>query len=100
MAQTPSFDKIMRGLDEAADVAEGRAEPARLYVPKDIDVRAVRRKMGLSQEAFSVRFGFPLGTLRDWEQRISRPTAAARVLLTVIDREPEAVTRALDDAAA
>jgi len=98
--KTTSFDRIMRGLGEAAEIAEGRAAPARLYAPKDIDVKAVRKRMGLSQEAFSVRFGFPLGTLRDWEQRISKPTAAARVLLTVIDREPEAVARALNEAAA
>ncbi len=97
---TTNFDRIMRGLGEVADIVEGRAVPARVYVPKEIDVKAVRKKVGLSQEAFSVRFGFPLGTLRDWEQRISTPTAAARVLLTVIDREPEAVARALDEAAA
>ena len=66
-AKTVNFDRVMRGLGEAADIAEGRARPARTYVPKDIDVKAVRRKVGLSQEAFSVRFGFPLGTLRDWE---------------------------------
>ncbi|MDU7524874.1 MAG: hypothetical protein E7K72_26495 [Roseomonas mucosa] len=35
-------------------------------------------------------------SIRDWEQRRRRPEQAARVLLRVIDREPEAVERALD----
>jgi putative transcriptional regulator len=47
-----------------------------------------------------MRFGLQLGTVRDWEQRKRQPDGAARVLLTVIDKEPEAVERALKAAAA
>ena len=46
--------------------------------------------MGLTREAFAMRFGLRLGTVRDWEQRKRRPEGAARVLLTVIEKEPEA----------
>ena len=38
-----------------------------------IDVRAVRRRTGLTQAEFARRFGFPLGTLRNWEQGIRTP---------------------------
>ena len=55
--------------------------------------------MGLTREAFAMRFGLQLGTVRDWEQRKRRPEGAARVLLAVIESEPEAVTRALAAAA-
>lgn len=41
-------------------------------------------------------FGLSDQTVRNWEQGIrSNPEGAARVLLQVIDREPEAVMRAL-----
>ncbi|MGH7057870.1 MAG: helix-turn-helix domain-containing protein [Acetobacteraceae bacterium] len=65
------------------------------HVPDEVDVRAIRAKLGLSQDAFAVRFGFSAAAVRDWEQGRRRPEAAARVLLRVIAREPEAVRRAL-----
>ncbi len=58
-------------------------------------MKAVRKRLGLSQVAFAARFGVSIGTLRDWEQKRRRPEGPARVLLTVIDREPKAVERAL-----
>jgi putative transcriptional regulator len=59
-------------------------------------VRVIRRALSLSQEEFSARFHIPLGTLRDWEQGRKDPDAAARAYLTVIGRNPAAVSEALD----
>lgn len=58
-------------------------------------VKAVRAKLGLSQADFARRFGLAVGTLRDWEHARRMPEGAARVLLRVIEREPEAVARAV-----
>ena len=63
-------------------------------------VKRLRRKFGISQEEFSRRFRIPLGTLRDWEQHRAEPDQAAKAYLQVIDREPEAVERALSSVAA
>lgn len=90
-----NVSRIMAGLEEALEIAEGRATAARVFVPEDVDVRAIRNRLGLSQDAFAARFGFKASTVRDWEQRRRRPEASARVLLRVIEREPEAVERAL-----
>ncbi len=92
-----AFDKISAGLTEAVTISSGEAQPGtyRVHVPAELNVRAIRDKLGLSQEAFAARFGFPVGTVRDWEQGRRGPETSARVLLTVIDREPEAVQRAL-----
>ena len=97
-----AFEKIASGLADAIAVAKGEADPAtyRVHVPVDVDVAKIRRSMGLTREAFAMRFGLQLGTVRDWEQRKRKPDGAARVLLTVIERDPEAVTRALAAAAA
>jgi putative transcriptional regulator len=59
-------------------------------------VRALRRKLSLTQEEFAARFHLPLGTVRDWEQGAHRPDKAAQVLLTVIAKDPDAVARALE----
>jgi putative transcriptional regulator len=59
-------------------------------------VRALRKKLNLTQEEFAARFHLPLGTVRDWEQGAHVPDKAAQVLLTVIANDPDAVARALE----
>ena len=61
-------------------------------------VKVMRRALHLTQEEFAARFRIPLGTLRDWEQGKTEPDQAARAYLTVIARNPEAVTEALNTA--
>jgi putative transcriptional regulator len=68
------------------------------YVRAAPDVRAVRERLGLSQEAFAARFHLSLRTVQEWEQGRRVPDGPARVLLQVIDREPEAAARALASA--
>ena len=63
--------------------------------PAPGDVRAIRGRLGLSQEQFAARFGFSVETIRNYEQGHRRPAGPARVLLRVIASEPDAVTRAL-----
>jgi putative transcriptional regulator len=65
----------------------------RIMVPTD--VKAIRAKFGLSQQRFAKTFALNLATLRDWEQERRMPHGPARTLLRIIDREPEAVRRAL-----
>lgn len=57
--------------------------------------KVIRQCLRLSQEEFALRFGLPLGTLRGWEQGTSAPDSAARTLLRVIERNPDAVLEAL-----
>lgn len=63
-------------------------------------IKGLRDRSGLTQIAFSDQFRIPLGTLRDWEQGVSRPDAAARAYLRVIELETDAVLRALSPSAA
>lgn len=90
-------ESILRGLEEALAYAEGRADPKtyRVHVPQRVDVKAIRAKLGMTQEQFSARFGFSVRTLRHWEQGLRQPEGAARAYLLVIDRDPGAVEKAL-----
>lgn len=54
-------------------------------------VRRVRRRAGLSQAEFARHIGISVATVRDWEHGRRSPQGAARALLRVIDRLPEAV---------
>ena len=59
------------------------------------DIAATRRRLGLSQTEFAAWFGISPGTLRNWEQGRRVPEGPARVLLRVIERDPDAVRRAI-----
>jgi putative transcriptional regulator len=86
-------ERIIEGLEQAVAWSRGEDVPAQVtlvHVP-EIDVREVRRRMGLSQTQFATKFGLPPATLRNWEQGRVRPDAPTRVLLAVIDKYPESV---------
>lgn len=94
-----SGKRIIEGLKEAVAFINGDTTGARTHVRSAPDVAAIRKKLGLSQQRFAVKYGFSLGTLRHWEQGQRVPDGAARVLLAVIEKEPEAVERAIRSAA-
>ena len=88
-----AFEEISAGLDDAIKHARGKKSKVIIHKPETIDVKAIRRKTGLSQQGFCAAFGISLGTLRHWEQGLRLPRGPARVLLRVVDNDPEAVTR-------
>ena len=92
-----AFDKIMQGLDEARAYLDESADKRRyrVHVPGAVDVKKIRRQLGLSQETFAATYGFALSAVRDWEQGRRRPERSARILLRIVEKEPEAVLRAL-----
>jgi putative transcriptional regulator len=90
-----AFDKIAAGLTEALEIARGNAKPSKLYVPAEIDVRAIRRKLKLSQDGFAAKFGFTINQIRDWEQGRTNPHGSSRAYLMVIQYKPKAVLDAL-----
>src|SRR5262245_26799828 len=70
----------------------------RAQVPEDINVKAIRSKLGLTQRRFALCFGFTTAQIRFWEQAVSKPTHASRAYLLVIARNPRAVQEALASA--
>ena len=92
-----AFTAILAGLDDAVRHAKGnrRAAKSRRVEVREVDVAALRETLGLTQEQFAKAFGVTAATLRNWEQGRREPRGPARVLLNVIEKEPEAVLRAL-----
>jgi putative transcriptional regulator len=90
-----AFDKIAAGLDEALEIARGNARPARLYVPAEISVREIRKKLNLSQDHFAAEFGFTINQIRDWEQGRTRPLGGLRAYLMLIRSDPKLVSQLL-----
>jgi putative transcriptional regulator len=88
-------DARARGLARALAQIEAREMGGAGNRPIPVDVAAVRKRMGMSQELFAARFGFSVATLRHWEHGDRKPHGAALVLLNVIARNPRAVLNAL-----
>jgi putative transcriptional regulator len=86
-----AFDKIAVGLSEALEIARGNAKPSKLYVPPEINVRDIRKKMNLSQDDFAAEFGFTINQIRDWEQGRTRPLGGLRAYLMLIKSNPKAI---------
>lgn len=87
--------RLLRAAGEMRAIARGETEPARIHVPPDVDVKAVRRKLDLSQEAFASEFSFSIAQIKDWEQGRSRPLDSNRAYLLLIDRRPGIVRKIL-----
>lgn len=58
-------------------------------------LRSIRKKLGMTQEGFSQRYGIPLSTVRKWEQEARYPDALSILFLRLLEKEPNAVTKLL-----
>lgn len=92
---TPGQRMIESAKQAFAFAKGGNTHGCAVHVPADIDVKAIREKISLSQAEFAKLFGLSKRTLEHWEHGRRVPSGPARAFLTVIAREPEAVRRAL-----
>lgn len=99
-------ERFADGLHEALQevLAWKRGETALETVnidPMPVDrIRAIRRKVARSTRHFETQFGIPAATMNNWEQGRRKPDPAARVLLQVIEQNPDAVRQVVSKPAA
>jgi putative transcriptional regulator len=93
------FEQMMAGLNDVEAFLAGKQEGFKTHVPQEVDVKAIRNRLGMTQAKFSDTFGFSLDAIKHWEGGRRTPEAPARTLLTVIDKNPAAVLTALNPAA-
>lgn len=93
-------ESILRGACEALAFARGAREGYVVHVPEQVDVKAIRRRLGLSQRRFAERFGFKLDAVQNWEQGRRGPEGRRpRVPARRRARAGRRAARALDRAA-
>jgi putative transcriptional regulator len=88
--------RIEAGLREAIAYRKGEvALRTRLAETMPAErVKAIRKAVAKSPREFEAKYGVPARTLEGWEQG-RKVDAPARVLLTLIERDAEAVLRLL-----
>ena len=99
----PAVDRAKMAATTEADIRRQQGEdgedpdaplPPFQLVP---NVRAIRTRLHMTQEAFARAISVPVATIRNWEQSRTAMDPAVRSLLRVVEREPEAALRALAD---
>lgn len=89
------FHELLKSIDEARAIRAGRRKPSRVITFNPLEVKAIRRRLHVSQTQFAHLIGVSAPTLRNWEQGRTYPEGAARALLRVAARRPEALLEAL-----
>lgn len=94
---TADDKRLIQAVREMVVHHEGRlALSSRNIVPPEVvDVASIRKSLGYNQKQFAGHYGFALSAVRDWEQGRRRPERSARILLTLIGRNPQAIEQAL-----
>jgi len=90
-----AFEELMTGLDEVEAFLAGERKGFKVHVPDEVDVKRIRTRLNMTQSRFSSTFGFSLDAIKHWEGGRRTPEAPARILLTVIARNPAAVIAAI-----
>src|SRR3990172_2398955 len=93
-SRRPWWKMVRKSRDIGAEILQGLREIKRgeygrvINVP---DITQIREKTGLSQARFAQLLGVSVRTLQDWEQGRRAPSGAARTLLMVAARSPQAL---------
>ncbi|MGB4116529.1 MAG: transcriptional regulator [Polaromonas sp.] len=89
--------KLAIALEQVALYSEGKLELRATKVsPPQVDVKGIRSKTGLSQKIFAESYGFSPAAIRNWEQGLRVPEGPARVLLTLIAKDPVRIKKDLE----
>ncbi len=89
--------RLIKAAREGRAIARGEADPNtyKVHVPARVNIKAMRARLRMTQAEFARRYNLNIARIRDWEQGRSQPDGAVRAYLRVIEREPQAVERAL-----
>lgn len=90
-------NELIQSMQEALEHARGDDNGTIVHTVdiESIDAKAIRSKLRLTQEQMALMLGTSVSGYRKWEQGQRQPSGAARALLKVMDKEPQAVLRAL-----
>ena len=87
--------RMIASAKQALAFAKCQMQAGVVHIPDEVDTARIRKKIHMSQSQFAASIGLSLRTIQEWEQGRVVPSGAAGAFLTVIDREPDAVRRAL-----
>lgn len=89
-------DDLIESLNQAVAFTKGQTKSAKVHVVRVPNVRSLRQRLKMSQQAFASTYHIPLATLKGWEQGRRQPDATAAAYLSVIEKMPAEAQAALE----
>jgi len=90
------FNELLASVEEMDSIKKGKSTPSREFKFAEPEVRAIRLRIGMTQNKFAALIGVSQRTLENWEQGRRSPTGPAKALLKIVDADPEAAIRTLN----
>lgn len=101
MGKKGSGNELIKAMEEAVDYMRGNEKGSvthKIKVPDNINVPKIRKSMNLTPTQFANEFGISYKTVQHWERGDRRPTGPARILLAILEKEPNIVNKYLGSA--
>ena len=89
------FDELLSSIQEAGKIRRGEVQPSRKFEDDEPNVKNIRESIGFSQSKFASLIGVSMRTIQNWEQGHRQPTGPAKVLLRLVQADPESVFKNL-----
>ena len=89
------FDELVTSVQEMDKIVKGSKKASRRFGFPEPEVKAIRERLGVSQDKFAVILGVSKRTVENWEQGRRHPTGPARSLLRIVEADPERALQAL-----
>lgn len=88
---------LQESAKEMTEIASKKIKPNqhKIIVTTGIDVREIRKKLGVTRAEFCEKFGLKIRTVEKWEQNKNKIDSTARAFLTAIANSPKAIEEAL-----
>ena len=90
-----AFKELLESIKQAREIMAGKRRPSRIIVFRRLEVKAIRKRLHVSQPQFARLIGVSAATLRNWEQGRTYPEGAARALLKIAAHRPDVMLEAL-----
>lgn len=90
------FNELVASIKEAGKIKRGETEASRIYESPEPNIKAIREGIGFTQSKFAALIGVNVRTLQNWEQGHRHPTGPAKVLLRLVQADPNSVVKNLN----
>ncbi len=89
------FNELVESIDQMGEIIQGKRQAKRVFEFPDVEIKELRKEVGLSQADFALLIGVSKRTIENWEQGRRQPTGPAKALLRILKADPKHAIEAL-----
>lgn len=82
------FQDLVKSIKQAGEIRRGVRKPSRIFEHPEVEIAALRKRLGTSQTEFAEMINVSVATIRNWEQGRRVPQGPAKALLSIVAALP------------